>query len=227
MADYVQWDSVPKSGGSGEKGEYLRLESGRTYKIRPIFDPVRFFKYFHKHEGRLRTAICAKPDVCPVRDKHPELKKPSVRFAAYVIDREDNKVKILEAPQSVFRPIGSSFEATGKNPGSGKDGSDWQIKVVGKSLNTTYDVAWAGNTPLTNEERAAVKEALDGDMKKLKKMYKTDTPEEIEEKLFGELRQKTEDTSNTKNSSASDNFEVDSVDSSDSSDSGDDFDNNW
>ena len=43
MAEYVQWDSVPKS-GSGEMSEYLKLRSGNTYRIRPIFDPVRFFK---------------------------------------------------------------------------------------------------------------------------------------------------------------------------------------
>ena len=191
MAEYVQWGAVPQGGGNGEKSEYLKLKSGNTYKIRPVFDPVVFYKYFHKHEGKLRTAICAKPDVCPVRDRHPDLKKPSKRYAAYVIDRADGKVKILEAPQTVFRPIGSSFEATGKNPGSGKDGSDWQIKVTGTGLNTTYDVAFAGNTPLTQEEIALFKEALDGDKLKLQKLYKVDTPPEIEEKLFGDLN-KTE-----------------------------------
>jgi hypothetical protein len=186
MAEYVQWGSVQSQSSSGEKSEYLKLKTGNTYRIRPIFDPVIFYKYFHKHEGKLRTAICAKPDSCPVRDAHPELKKPSMRYAAYVIDRADNKVKILEAPQSVFRPIGSTFEATAKNPGSGKDGSDFQIKVSGTGLNTTYDVAFAGASPLTAEERAAVKETLDGDKKKLQKLYKVDTPEEIEKKLFGD-----------------------------------------
>ena len=185
MTEYVQWGSVPQGGGNGEKSEYLKLKSGNKYRIRPIFDPVKFFKYFHKNQGRLRTAICGRPDVCPVRDKHPDLKRPSMRYAAYVIDREDNRVKILEAPQSVFRPIGSSFEATGKNPGSGKDGSDWLVKVSGTGLNTTYDVSFAGNTPLTQEERAAIKESLEGDMKKLQKLYKVDTPDEIEQKLFG------------------------------------------
>lgn len=185
MTEYVQWGSVPEDSSGGEKSEFLKLKTGNKYQIRPVFDPVKFFKYFHKHEGRLRTAICDKPDVCPVRDKHPELKKPSMRYAAYVIDRADGKVKILEAPQSVFRPIGSTFESTGKNPGSGKDGSDFQVKVTGVGLNTKYDVAWAGSTPLTADERASIKEALDGDVKRLQKLYKVDTPEEIEAKLFG------------------------------------------
>ncbi len=195
MTEYTQWGEISKSSGSGEKSEFLKLKSGGTYRIRPVFDPVKFFKYFHKHENRLRTAICARYDVCPVRDKHPELKKPSLRYAAYIIDRADNKVKILEAPQTVFRPIGSSFEGTGKNPGSGPDGSDWLIKVVGSGLNTTYEVAFAGNTPLTQEEKASIKEALDGDMKKLQKLYKVDTPDEIEEKLFGEANKPNENFS--------------------------------
>ena len=218
MSKYVQWDSVPTS-GSGEKSDFLKLESGQTYKIRPIFDPIRFYKYFHKNEsdGRLRTAICEKPDVCPVRDRHPELKKPSTRYAAYVIDRADGKVKVLEAPQSVFRPIGSSFEATGKNPGSGKDGSDWQIKVVGKGLKTTYEVAFAGSTPLTVEERASVKEALEGDPKKLEKIYKTDTPDEIEEKLFGDGSKK--DSESTHSQASAPTVEASSDD--------DDFENEW
>ena len=185
MTEYVQWGSVPEDSSNGEKSEFLKLKTGNTYKIRPVFDPVKFFKYFHKHEGRLRTAICEKPDVCPVRDRHPELKKPSMRYAAYVIDRADGKIKILEAPQSVFRPIGSTFESTGKNPGSKKDGSDFQVKVAGVGLNTKYDVAWAGSTPLTLVEISSLKEALDGDMKKLQKLYKVDTPDEIESKLFG------------------------------------------
>jgi len=242
MTEYVQWGSVPKSGsGSGEMSEFLRFKTGNTYNVRPVFDPVKFFKYFHKHEGKLRTAICGKPDVCPVRDNHPELKKPSLRYAAYVIDRADGKVKILEAPQSVFRPIGSSFEATGKNPGSGKDGSDWQVKVTGVGLNTTYEVAFAGQTPLTAEERAALKEALDGDKQKLQKLYKVDTPEEIEAKLFGDRSEPKEASSNdmsfgdspepaaatTAKAPTAEAPTTEAPTTEDSSASGDDWDNNF
>lgn len=185
MSEYIQWGSVSNDGNGGEKSEFLKLKTGNTYRIRPVLDPVKFYKYFHKHEGKLRTAICDKPDICPVRDKYPDLKKPSLRYAAYVIDRADGKIKILEAPQSVFRPIGSTYESTGKNPGSGTDGSDFQVKVTGTGLATKYEVAWAGSTPLTAEERESLKEALDGDMKKLQKLYKVDSAEKIEEKLFG------------------------------------------
>jgi len=185
MAEQCSWDSIPSS-GSGEMSDFLRLQSGNSYKIRPVFEPVKFFKYFHKNAGKLKTAICGKPEACTVKQAHPELKKPSLRFAAYVIDRADGKVKILEAPQTVFRPIGASLEMTGKNPGGGADGSDWYIKVSGTGLNTVYDVGMIGPSPLSQEERDLIKEALDGDKEKLKKLYKVDAPEQIEEKLFGD-----------------------------------------
>jgi len=190
MAENCSWDSIPSS-GSGEMSDFLRLQSGNSYKIRPLLDPVKFFKYFHKNAGKLKTAICGKPDACTVKDKHPELKKPSLRYAAYVIDRADGKVKILEAPQTVFRPIGASLEMTGKNPGGVGDGSDWYIKVTGQGLNTKYDVGFIEHSPLSAEEKALVKDTLkddngEFDKEKLNKLYKVDTPAEIEEKLFGD-----------------------------------------
>jgi len=223
MAEQCSWDSIPSSGG-GEMSDFLRLQSGNSYKIRPIFEPVKFFKYFHKNKGKLRTAICGRPDTCQARKDHPELKKPSLRFAAYVIDRADNKVKILEAPQTVFRPIGASLEMTGKNPGGGKDGSDWYIKVSGQGLNTTYDVGMIGPSPLNPEERDLIKEALDGDKEKLKKLYKVDTAEQIEEKLFGDPNSDGGSQAAPAPSQAASPAPVTSpvVDSD-----GDDFDNEW
>ena len=57
MTEYVQWGSVPKSGGNGEKSEYLKLKSGNTYKIRPIFDPVKFLyrKYIKQYRPSPRN----------------------------------------------------------------------------------------------------------------------------------------------------------------------------
>ena len=223
MSENVTWDSIPSSGSNGGRSDFLKLETGNSYKIRPLFEPVKFFKYFHKHDDRLRTAICGKPDICPVKDKHPELKKPSLRFAAHVIDRDCGKVKILEAPQTVFRPIGASSEMTGKNPGGGQDGSDWYIKVSGKGLNTIYDVGMIGPSPLTSEEKSMVKQALLGedgkiDKQKLQKLYKVNTPEEIEEKLFGEWKKKEDNTKDSTSTSTS---------TSNDDDTKEDFDNNW
>lgn len=190
MAEQCSWDAIPSSSGNGEMSDFLRLKSGNSYKIRPIFEPVKFYKYFHKEGGKLRTAIVGKHDIETLKAKYPDLKKPSLRLAAYVIDRADGKLKILEAPQTVFRPIGASAEMTGKNPGGGKDGSDWYIKVSGTGLNTTYDVGMIGPSPITQDERVLIKNAMTGeddefDKEKLQKLYKVDSIAQIEEKLFG------------------------------------------
>jgi len=234
MNDYVAWSSVSKGAksNSDNKLDYLKLKSDETYRIRPILYPVKFFKYFHKKDGRLRTAICEDPDTCPVKERHSDLKKPSLRYAAIVIDRGDDKVKILEAPQSVFRPLGNSEEVTGRNPGSAKNGSDWQIKVTGKNINTVYDSTFIDTTPLTDSEKKAVKVALGGDQKVLRRLYKIDTPEVIEEKLFGDFKKKTEtsvQSSSIEDSGFDKTTTVDSedVESVKVSDDNDDFDANW
>jgi hypothetical protein len=187
----VHWDEVSKSNSNsnsnGKKVDFLRFKTGTNYRIRPIYYPMKFFKYFHQKDGKLRTAICMDPDTCPVKEAHPELKKPSVRFASYVIDRADDKVKVLEGPQMVFRPLGSHMEATGKNPGGSKDGSDWQIKVSGSGLQKKYDATFLDNTPFTKDEQDMIREAIGGDVKDaLSDLFKADSPEQIEKKLFGD-----------------------------------------
>lgn len=186
--NFVEWNDVTKGNeaGSSDRLDYLRLESGHTFRIRPVFRPIKFYKYFYKNSGRLRTAVCEDPDVCPVRDKFPDLPKAGQRYACYVLDRADGKLKIIEAPQTVFRPMGNHAGATGKNPGGGKEGSDWLIKVSGSGLKTKYDVTFLDITPLTSKEVEYIKESVGGDQESLKKIYAVDTPEKIEQKLFGE-----------------------------------------
>lgn len=216
--NFVEWNDMTKFNNGEEslnKIDYLRLRSGETLRVRPVFRPIKFYKYFHKNEGQLRTAICEDPDVCPFRDKYPEVKKATQRYACYVIDRADGKLKIIEGPQTVFRPMGNHAEATGKNPGGGKEGSDWRIKISGIGLKTKYDVTFLDITPLTPEEVEYVKEAVGGDQDSLKKIYAVDTPEKIEQKLFG-------DSSEDSGKSSGDGEEGQEKSSSDS-----DSDFNW
>lgn len=184
---FVQWNEV-EVGGSGSKTDFLRLKTGNTYKIRPLFLPVHFYKYFHKVDKKLRTAICPEEVVAVLSKKYPEdvLKKPANRFVMFVIDRADGAVKIMEFPISVYSQFRSSFEATGKKPGSGQKGGDWQIKVAGAGFNTTYTTTFIQDSPLSDEEKEKVKVALGGDAEKLKKIYKFCTLEEAEKKLFSD-----------------------------------------
>ena len=208
---YVQWEAVgPETSNKTGKLEYLRLKSGNTYRVRPLYYPVDFYKYFHRKDGRLRTAIVKDPRSCPVRAAHSELNKPSKRYAILVLDRTDNsKVKILEAPLSVFKPLRDHYNATGKKPGGGNDGSDWQIKVEGQKLSTNYSVIYLADAPLTDDEKAKIKDAVDGDQEILEKIYAADDPETIEKKLFGEWNSNNPDSSQAEEEQEQeDNFDI-------------------
>lgn len=186
MSNYVQWSGIGGSSNEGSgKNDFLQLETGKIYQVRLLFYPYKFWKYFYKNNGKLRTAICQDPDTCPVKDRHDDLKKPVLRFAVYVIDKADGKVKILEAPLTVFSPIRDYAEAVKKNPGDLDTGSEWQIKKTGSGLQTKYHVTFLAEKPLTPEEKQKVKEALGENPKRLKEIYPVDTPEQIEKKLFG------------------------------------------
>jgi hypothetical protein len=229
MAEYAQWNSIPSEENkeNGNKIEYLKLKGGNVYQIRPVLDYIFMYKYFYANKGYTRIAICGDPLTCPVKDKHPDLESAKKRYAAFVIDRADGKIKVMEGGVTIFREIGSRVEINGKDPGDLTDGSDWRIKVSGEGKKTDYQVSFVEDTPLTKEERSMLKEALDGDKKMLKKIYKADTPEKIEEKLFGEWSKKENKSENKSddNSYASDNFS--SNENSNENKDADDFDQSW
>jgi len=224
MADEVQWGSV--SQGSGNAG-FLKLDKG-NYKIRPVFGLVKFYKYFHRDpQNKLRIATVKSNKNRPEMDRHPELKKPALRYASLVIDRlDDNKIKIVEAPQTVFSPMGDRFDATQIDPGGVETGGDWQIKVTGDGLNRKYSAVYINDTPLTKDEKKAIAEFLgkndDGKLNKskLKDIYEFDTDEEVEEKLFGEYKQSKNDSNNSNNSNNSN----DSNDNGSDAESDEDYD---
>jgi hypothetical protein len=223
MTGYVEWENVaPKSSRGGEMLDFLRLKSGNTYRIRPLHKPVHFYKYFHRAEdGKLRTALTGDLSDSIVATNHPELKKPANRYAIFVIDRNDgNNIKIMEAPVTVFKHFRDRFEATGQKPGGNKDGGDWQIKITGSGLNTEYSVTYLKDTPLTQEELKSFSEVMAGDKERLGKIYKIDSQEEIEKKLFGPFDEEpvTEDVVTT---------ETSSNDVSDEGTNEEDFDPDW
>ena len=189
MDGYLEWNNVATGveRSDSTKVDFLWLKSGGKYRIRPIHLAVSFFKYFHRDgNGKLRTAICSDPDTCSVLASHPDLKKPGQRYAIFVIDRADNKIKVMEGPKTVFVPFRKRFEVTQTSPGGAKDGGDWLIEVAGSGKKTTYSSTYIEDTPLTKDEREMLKDFLEEDKEKLKKIYKADSVEDIERKLFGE-----------------------------------------
>lgn len=183
---YVQWNQV---GTNGSKAEFLRLKGGVTCRVRPLKQPICFRKFYFKKNGKTRSAIVDDNIVDQMMKEYQgELKNPPYRFVMYVIDREDGKIKIMEFPMSVYNGLRERFEATGKKPGSAKDGGDYRIKVTGTGLATKYMVTYIEETPLTTEERdlfLKVSGEADGESK-LDKIYKFCSKEEAEKKLFSD-----------------------------------------
>lgn len=200
MNGVIEWgDFTPKSNnsGNGDRLDFLWLKSGNTYRVRPVAKPVIFYKYFYRHpDGKLRTAICEDPVTCPVRSMHPEELKeiPGERFAMLVIDRADQKLKIMEFPKSVFLSIKAWWAATQTSPG-GASGVDWSINITGSGkTGTKYTTTALVAAPFTEAEKAIILAVIkndDGeDSKYLENMFKAHSAEVIEKRLFAEWEQK-------------------------------------
>jgi hypothetical protein len=229
MAGFVQWKH--DSNGEG-KTDFLTLKSGSTYKIRPLLEAYNFNKYFHKIDGKMRTAVVDDEVVSQLAAKYPsELNKPANRYAMYVIDRNDeNKIKIMEFPISVYKAFCNSFDATKRKPGSRQDGSDWLIKKTGTGLNTSYETTFVDYTPLTEDEYEKFKKVLGGDLQRIAAIFPFSTLEEAEKKLFGPEEENDSDVSPKASAKktvvAKPNTASASV-SADTADAADDFDPDW
>jgi len=194
--ELVSWDDVvggDKSGnisGGGGKGIFLKLQAGRTYRVRPVGKPIEIWKYFSNKDGQNRSAITADPESCPVRQKYNL--EPKRKYAINVIDREDSRLKVMEGPISVFTGFKDWYVASKKNPG-GKDGGDFNIKIVlppnGDKKKTKYIVTFIEPCPFTAEEKTMIDEQ---GLHKLEVIFKPDDAETIEKKLFGKIEPKSE-----------------------------------
>jgi len=230
MSNFVDFSGNSKALRKSNSGnvDFLWLKRNNKYRIRPIGKPVEFFKYFRKDaDNKARTAITADPDNCPVYAAHEqELNKASLRYAMYCIDRSDGKIKIVEGPKTAFYiPLCERANLTEKDPTGVKTGGDWVIDVVTENKMTKYKTQFIEDTPLTKEEIEILKEFYNehNAKEKLANIYKTNTPEEIEKRLFGDIDD-NDDSNETVSSSQSESVD-ESIDESGSEDSEDDM--NW
>jgi hypothetical protein len=228
--DYLGWgDVAPKDEQeSTKKVDYLWLKSGQKYKIRPVHKPVHIFKYFYRNsKNELHTAICANPDTCPVAAEHTDLAKPSSRYAIYVFDRnDDNKLKVMEGPKTVFLPFRERFQATDKDPGGSTTGGDWQINITGTGKNTKYSLIYIEDVPLTASEKSAVSELITEESSKLVNIYKPHTQEEMEKRLFEPFPSK-DGSSDSGSETSSTPAPAPTAQTGASASESDDFDMNW
>lgn len=193
----VDWTSFNKNEKNGTGAKYLKLEPGRSYRIRPVFKPHVFYKYFvERPQGGFGQAITDRPDGCVITKKYGE--KPKQRFAVNVIDRSDNTLKVLEGPITILKQFSTWASETGADPGS-KDGGEFAIRVEcpgNDRKKTKYHVTFINYSPFTDDEKKMIKEG----MYNLEEIYKPSSQDSIEQKLYG--AEESSDSSTVKAGSA-------------------------
>lgn len=205
------WEDIANPGGSrnndsGMRTEFLRMNEG-TYRVRPIGSPVAFSKYVVNHNGSWRSAIPEDGDDNPIAQKHDV--PLTNRYAIHVFDRQDGKIKVMEAGVTVFSEFKNYYEHTSRSPG-GKSGAEFIINVTGRNKKKRYDTKFADKSDLSAEEVDHIKEYISAvgcnTLKEhLLRLFKSTSNAEIEEKLFGDNPQQ-----NTGDDSSSSDQSVDS-----------------
>ena len=80
-----------------------------------IGKPVKVYKVFTS--DRRCIGLDSEETGKKLKEKYPsELGNLSIRYASWVIDRDDNSMKILDMPYSVARAFGVRVELIGKTP---------------------------------------------------------------------------------------------------------------
>jgi hypothetical protein len=184
----VDWTSISNKDKSNSNGvAYLKLEAGKSYRIRPVGKPYRIFQYFIERNeaqgGGFARAYTEDAENCVVFKKTGE--KARERFAVNVIDRSDGKLKVLEGAVTIFKQMAVWSKSTGLDPGT-KDGGDFAISVEcpgNVKKNTRYNCQFLGPVAFSKEETEMIKKQ---GLYKLDEIYKPTPQAEIMNKLFGE-----------------------------------------
>lgn len=180
MPDIVEWsDFASQDANRNNNGiRNLKLVSGQPATVRFVGNPLKYSKYFVNN----RSAICADPEHCSVRAKYNI--DPNTRWVVNVLDRDEkvpaNRLKLLDVPPSVLKPVSNWMKARKADPG-GKGGCDFLIEKTGAGTKTRYSVTPLDVTPFTDEE----KEYIKANIYDLAKLHKAVPDNEIEERLWG------------------------------------------
>lgn len=95
-----------KEWGGGSK-MFFKFDKTGNYKLRVLTNPKALATHFFG-KGFPSSVCYGMEKGCPFHN--PENEKASVKYQAYVIDREDNQIKLAELPWSVMARIGDFEE---------------------------------------------------------------------------------------------------------------------
>lgn len=189
MATKLDWNSVPKSGfkssnGSGKPINRIKFTDNCSFIVRPIGKPVGFYNFFHK--GLSRSFRCNLEN-SELANKIYELLsvEPSQKFAINVIDRNDNEIKVMEAPITVYEQMVDVSQTKKTKPGS-NSGGDWKIstKKEGKGVRR-YTANYLGPEPFSQEELKRInnEDPEKNEWYQLESLYREDDLEAVKELL--------------------------------------------
>ena len=172
FASWAELDSQARPPSDISRLDMRSLPSGaeQGFVVRFLGDPLNYYEYVVAG----RSAICADPNVCPVRRKHNI--EPALRHAVNLINRDDAQLYLCELPTPVFLKIAAWSKRRGMNPG-GKIAVDFLITVSRAGKYTRYEVDALERSHLSAEEKSL-------QLYDLKGIFKPTPPDEIEGQLF-------------------------------------------
>lgn len=160
MATEVDWNSLGGKDTKNRRNDYISFSSDVTVRIRPVGKAVEFVKFFVKTPNGNRSVVVdmdEQKEAAKLLSNHlGQEVKPQHRFAINVIDREDEKVKILEGGKSIFDAFGEWARESDTHPGS-PEGGDWSIRPTGDGLARRYNTTFLKPTVVSKEEREKIR----------------------------------------------------------------------
>ena len=184
MISSWKFDSKNKKSSSDK---FLRVRPDCKLTIRLIDNPVKVVRIFSDDR---KCAVIDSEDVGnSLKSMYPHrLSSVSIRYSCWCIDRDDNKMKILDMPVSVARGFGNRELLIGKKIAGEFEGCDWSITTNGKQgKEVRYEVVYLKESPLSCAEKKMVEDHKSGTYGHfdLTKIFKSNSFEDAEEKLFG------------------------------------------
>lgn len=197
----IDWNDDIDAGkkSSRPKVEYLTLKpnaggKNKMYTVRPLGKPFAVNRLWHNN----KCTIIEDPDNNPIRDKHPEVQL-ATRYAFYCIDREDDKIKVVEMPITLYKTLKEWSVQKRKNPSHPEKGADFDINVEGNGkTKRKYSIMLSEYTSLSDDEISLYEEELE--RAPLVDVYKP-LDDKIGEKILFDIKDDDEDDSDSDSSS--------------------------
>ncbi|MDD4000180.1 MAG: hypothetical protein PHX62_04715 [Bacilli bacterium] len=176
--------------GGNTKTEFTKFSSGTTTRIR-LLDPAPFMRWTHwipKHQRAINCPGKGCP-ICEIRKQQKANKEPYTypvarRFSMNIINRELNRVEILEQGVTFFNDLKDLLEDLIEDGKSDKSINDFDLKVRRRGSSkddTSYRIDFDSEYPLTKEEQELADNTV-----LLHEFFKPHTIEQITRIINGE-----------------------------------------